>query len=124
VTDPAISDYIVRQRTLHHKLGKKKLVVLISEDMGLTMSESKVGRILGDLKKADRLPKNIKLSLYAKTGRLAENTRKKRKKLRIKDYKPERAGDVVQIDTQGRGSTSSSYVQLAVHVSVWAYIYI
>lgn len=92
-------NYIINQRKEHYRIGKKKLAVLLKEDLSISYSESKVGRILFDLKKRNLLPKHIKISMHAKTGHIHERNTQKSKKLRIKDYKPEKSGDVVQIDT-------------------------
>ncbi len=91
--------YIIEQRKLHYKIGKKKLVILLLEDTGIAYSESKIGRILTDLKKRNLLPTYNKVSMQARTGRVHERIVKKRKKLRRKDYTPEKAGDLVQVDT-------------------------
>jgi putative transposase len=94
-----VVDFIIKQRKEHYRIGKKKLTVLIKEDLGISYSESKIGRILFDLKKRNLLPKYVKISMYARTGHIRERIVKKRKKLRIKDYQPEKAGDLVQVDT-------------------------
>lgn len=94
-----VNDYIINQRKKHYRIGKKKLTILIKEDLGILYSESKVGRILSDLKKRNILPTHVKVSMNAKTGHIYERNIKKRKKVRIKDYKPECSGDVVQVDT-------------------------
>ena len=99
IIDQRVIPYIINQRKLHYRIGKKKLTVLIKEDLNINYSESKVGRILSDLKKRNLLPKYTKVSMHARTGLIHERKVKKRKKLRIKDYKPEKSGDVVQIDT-------------------------
>lgn len=91
--------YIIEQRKLHYKIGKKKLAVLLLEDTCIKYSESKVGRILSDLKHRNLLPTYNKVSMYARTGSVKERIIKKRKKVRRKDYNPEKAGDLVQVDT-------------------------
>ena len=91
--------YILEQRRLHYKIGKKKLTVLLLEDTGMKYSESKIGRILVDLKKRNLLPSYTKVSMYARTGNVKERIIKKRKKIRRKDYNPDKAGDLVQVDT-------------------------
>jgi transposase InsO family protein len=59
-----------------------------------------VGRILNDLKKRDLLPTYSKVSLYGKTGNIhARKPRKKRKKQRRNGYHPEKAGDLMELDT-------------------------
>jgi len=94
-----IKEYIINQRNEHYRLGKEKLATLLEEDKQVYYSFSKVGRILNDLKKEGLLRKPTKLSFYGKTGRLIKRNIKKRKKLRIKDYKPQRQGDLLQLDT-------------------------
>ena len=98
VKTEAIS-YIIEQRKLHYRIGKKKLAVLLLEDTDIKYSESKVGRILADLKHRNLLPTYNKVSMYARTGSVKEKIVRKRKKIRRKDYNPEKAGDLVQIDT-------------------------
>lgn len=94
-----VADYIITQRKLHYRIGKKKLAFLIKEDLNISYSESKIGRILSDLKKRGLLPKYLKISFSGKTGRSHEKRQIKRKKKRIRDYKPEKSGDLMQIDT-------------------------
>ena len=92
-------NYIINQRKEHYRIGKKKIAVLLKEDLNISYSESKIGRILFDLKKRNLLPSYNKVSMYARTGNVKERIIKKRKKLRRKDYNPEKAGDLVQVDT-------------------------
>jgi transposase InsO family protein len=92
-------EYIIKQRKLHYRIGKKKLVVLLKEDLNISYSESKIGRILKDLKNRNLLPSYNKVSMNARTGSVKERIVKKRKKLRRKDYNPEKSGDLVQVDT-------------------------
>jgi transposase InsO family protein len=92
-------EYIIKQRKLHYKIGKKKLAVLLKEDLNISYSESKIGRILKDLKNRNLLPSYNKVSMNARTGYVKERIVKKRKKLRRKDYNPEKSGDLVQVDT-------------------------
>jgi len=100
IVDERINTYLIEQRKLHYRIGKKKLAVLLKEDFGITCSESKVGRILTDLKRRGRLSVPVKVSMYARTGNVTERKPvRKRKKLRRKSYTPEKAGDLVQIDT-------------------------
>jgi transposase-like protein len=63
------------------------------------ISISTVGRIVSDLKKKNKLPQNRKLSYYARSDSFSERNKSKRKKIRRKDYQPESAGDLVQVDT-------------------------
>jgi len=98
VNEKAIS-YIIDQRKLHYRIGKKKLAALLKEELNVVYSESKVGRILSDLKKRNLLPKYAKVSMYARSGMVHERIVHKRKKQRIKGYRPEQAGDLLQVDT-------------------------
>lgn len=77
-----VVDFIIKQRKEHYRIGKKKLMVLIKEDLGISYSESKVGRILFDLKKRNLLPRYVKISMHARTGHIHERIVKKRKKER------------------------------------------
>ena len=97
--DIKVHGYLINQRKEHYRIGKKKLAILLKEDLNISYSESKIGRILSDLKKRNLLPSHNRVSMHAKTGHIHERIIKKRKKLRRKDYNPEKAGDLVQIDT-------------------------
>lgn len=99
IVDPKVSGFIVSQRKIHPRLGKEKLTVLLKEENIVDLSPSTVGRIISDLKNQGRLPQMAKLSFYAKTGNLLERRVEKRKKLRRKGYKPEKTGDLLQLDT-------------------------
>lgn len=81
VIPPAIAAFIIRERTEHPRLGKKKLAVLPREE-GHPVSASYVGRVVDDLKKKGLLPSGRKLSFYARTGEHHEKPMVKRKKLR------------------------------------------
>ena len=76
-----IEQFIIQERTLHPRLGKKKLTPLLC-GAGYDVSESYVGRVLTDLKKRNLLPKPVRLSFYARTGKHHERHISKRKKLR------------------------------------------
>lgn len=67
---------IIKLREEHPRLGKKKLAIL------LNISESYAGRCLNDLKARKLLPMLSKVSFQARTGRVFEQTRTYRKKLR------------------------------------------
>lgn len=65
------------------------------------VSESTIGRVISDLKLKCFIPKrNHKLSFYAGIDLFRERKAKppRIKKLRVKDYRPQTAGDLVQID--------------------------
>jgi transposase InsO family protein len=88
VYDPAYLERVIELRKNHHRLGKKKIAVL------LCVSESYAGRTLADLKKRRLLPAQAHVSVSARTGRMIEHKRLIRKKLR----RPK--GDrVVEVDT-------------------------
>ncbi len=99
IIDERVTTFVIEQRKLHYRIGKKKLSAMIKDEFGIIYSESKLGRILSDLKKKDLLPTYTKVTMYGKTGNVKVRTFTRRKKLRIKDYKPERSGDLVQVDT-------------------------
>lgn len=81
VVSPAVESFIIRERTEHPRFGKKKLAVLLREE-GHAVSESYVGRVIGDFKKKGLLLSGKKLSFYARTGEHREKHTFKRKKLR------------------------------------------
>ena len=97
--DEKAETFLIEQRKLHYRIGKKKLAVLLKEDLDIQYSESKVGRILSDIKKRGLLPAYGKVSMNAKTGMVKQRKDRKRTKLRVKGYRPEKAGDLVQVDT-------------------------
>jgi len=87
-------DHIITIRTEHPGIGKEKLTPLL-RDKGYSVSESYVGRTLGDMKKRGLLPVPVHLSLSARTGTLIEQKPKKHKK---KLRKPS-GHRVLEIDT-------------------------
>ena len=102
-TSPVISDFIIKEREAHPRLGKDKLAELLiplcSEAKISLPSVSTVGRILKDLKDQGRLPKYHRLTVNGRSGRVYDTKRRpKLKKERRGSYRPERAGDLVQID--------------------------
>jgi len=104
IVNPLIERSIIDYRTLHPGVGKeavKPAVDRFCKTRGLkTISESTVGRIIKDLKKQGKLFNGRqKLRLIARTGRLVVRQKKSEKKLRRKDYVPQNAGDLVQIDS-------------------------
>lgn len=99
IVDERVTTFVIEQRKLHYRLGKKKLATMVKDEFGIVYSESKLGRIFNDLKKRGLLPKYQKISYYAKSDTFRQKMRLKRKKIRIKDYRPEKSGDLLQIDT-------------------------
>ena len=88
-----VSARIIALRTTHPRLGKEKLHALLIQE-GYGGSVSTVGRILGDLKKQDKLPRPSHLSFQGKTGAFVERIPTRRKKLRRpKGYR------VLEVDT-------------------------
>jgi len=102
--DPRVLAEAVRLRGLHPRLGKEKLLPLLAafcaaQGVPERLSESRVGRMLGDLKRAGRLPDPSTLRTNGRTGRLHQVRRDRRPKLRRSGYRPSDPGDLVQVDT-------------------------
>jgi len=81
-TAKILTDRIIALRAEHPRLGKDKLYGILKDEGYETGSISTVGRILGDLKKKGLIPKQVKVSLSAKTGKMIERPYKPRKKQR------------------------------------------
>ena len=94
-TPETVKNFILKERTFDPQLSKDKLSVLLKEDGVADCSASTVGRILGDMKKTGSLPKQSKLSYYAKSDTFREKLIIKRKKLRSKGYE----GGLVKADS-------------------------
>ena len=99
---PEHADFIEHYRQIHPGVSKEtiypELMVYCLENNLPIISESTIGRIIGELKSKGKLPQHLKLSYYARTGKLVVKNQKKIKKLRRKDYQPHQAGDLIQID--------------------------
>ena len=95
VIPEAVKDFIVNERKFDPQLSKDKLSVLLRQDCVANLSASTVGRILDDLNKLGVLPKQHKLSYYAKTDTFREKMKLKRKKLRSKGHQ----GGLVKADS-------------------------
>ena len=78
---PEVESFIIKERTIHPKLGKEKLSVLLKQK-GFNLSASTIGRIINDLKLKGKLLKQIHLSLHGHTGNLYELKVRKTKKIR------------------------------------------
>ena len=92
----AVRDFILRERKFDPHLSRDKLSILMRQDGVADLSASTVGRMLSDLKGQGILPKETKLSLSGKTGRLIERKpRKIKKKLRSGDHR----GGLVKADS-------------------------
>ena len=97
-------DFIKDLRNKYPRLGKDKIKPFLDEfclkSNLKTIHPSTIGRILKELKNKNLIPKQIKASFYAKTGKVKIHEAKPRKKkLRRKDYQPENPGDLLQLDT-------------------------
>jgi len=103
-TDQTIANFIIEKRQLRHRLGKDKVKPMLDEFCARNqlrpISASTIGRVLRDLKAQGRLPKNGKVYLSGRTGRMIERTNQASlKKRRRGDYRPKVPGDLLQIDT-------------------------
>lgn len=99
-----IIDFIEVFRVGHPRAGKTiikpELDEFCEKESLNIVSLSTVGRIINDLKKKGKIPKQIKISLYGKTGNIIIRDKKPRKKkIRRNGYQPELPGDLLQIDT-------------------------
>lgn len=93
IVSEEIINKIIELRTLHPRLGKEKIQVLLKTSE-YSKSVSTIGRIISDLKKKGRIPNKVKLSYFATTGNLIERSYKRKKKLRRpKGYR------VLEVDT-------------------------
>ena len=92
--DSLLQQRIIDLRILHPRIGKSKVNHLLNKE-GFVTKESTIGRILGDLKRKDLLPAYNKVSMYAKSGTVRENTHVYKKKLR----RPKDLDECVQVDT-------------------------
>lgn len=103
IVDQKIEKFIIGLRTAHPRTGKEKVKPLLDkfceENKVKTISISTIGRVLDDLKNKNKIPQNKNLSFFAKVDRFHEFRKKKREKIRRKDYQPQEAGDLVQVDT-------------------------
>lgn len=95
-------DFIENYRNEHPGVSKEtiypELLEYCLKNNLPIISESTIGRTIKELKEKGKLPQHLKLSYYARTGKFRVKYQKKIKKLRRKDYQPERAGDLIQID--------------------------
>ena len=119
---PALEKQIIALRIEHPRLGKDKIHALLAA-AGHTQSVSTIGRILNDLKQANRLPNPVRLSLSARTGTLIERKPIKRKKKlrRPKGYRVLEVDTIVRfidgvkryiltgVDTEGRTAFAAAY---------------
>ena len=102
--DYRIEEEIIKLRKDHPRLGKEKISILLKKfckegNIEYKFKPPTVGRILTNLKERDLLPTYTKVSMYGKTGVVRAKKQAKRKKKRIKDYKPKDSDNLVQVDT-------------------------
>lgn len=95
VVPEAVATFIMAERQYDPSLSKDKLAVLLKQDGVANLSASTVGRMLNDLKRQGRLPKSVRLSFFARIGRLIERSNKRKVKLRSKGHQ----GDLIKADT-------------------------
>ena len=97
-------EQILALRKRYPELGKSKLKPMLDEicreGQREFISEFTIGRIVAKLKAKGLLQKTGKVTLYAKTGRIAKhhNAKPRLKKQRRGNYRPQNPGDLVQID--------------------------
>lgn len=93
---PQSVEDLIRQEREWERIGKEKLAKLLRDDGIANLSDSTVGRMIGDLKKQGKLPDPVKYSLSGKTGNMIERKqRKSREKLRSKGH----FGQLAKADT-------------------------
>jgi transposase InsO family protein len=95
-----IINYVKEVKLSHPKLGKDKISILLKQDLNEEVSPVSVFNIIKDLKQRGELQDRVKVRFGVKTGKMTIIKPFKRKtKLRIKDYKPDAPGDLIQLDT-------------------------
>lgn len=95
-----IEEYILNIKLDHPKLGRDKIAHLIQVDLHKEISPASVQNIINDLKNRGLLKTYTKLRFSVKTGKqIIIKPFKRKPKQRIKDYKPDSPGDLVQLDT-------------------------
>lgn len=103
VVDQFIEKYILDCRAAHPGADKVTITPVLrqaSEAAGIKpVSESTVGRIIHDLKQRGKLPKNNRVGINGRTGRLHTREPKRIKKVRRKGFQPCQPGDLVEVDT-------------------------
>ena len=104
VVHPFIEAFIIKYRSDHPGADKTTITLVLASacsSAGIkSVSESTVGRIIHDLKVKGRLPRSTKITINARTGKLmARERRKPKHKERRKGLRPEKPGDIVQMDT-------------------------
>ena len=101
--DSRIKNFIKDYRREHPRAGKEKikpdLDIFCQEQEINTISESTIGRVISELKEKGQIPRQFKVSVYGRTGKVViRELKSKKKKLRRKGYQPDNPGDLFQID--------------------------
>ena len=103
VIHPLIGEFIIDYRIQHPGADKTTVTPALigaCRRAGVKpVSESSVGRIIHDLKQRGRLPRNNRIVINGKTGKLRTLEAHRVKKTRRKGFRPSKPGDLVQIDT-------------------------
>ena len=104
IVNPFITEFIINYRTNHPGADKTTITPALTQACvraGVkAVSESSIGRIIHDLKERGRLPKNSRVRLNGGTGKVHEiKPRKAIKKIRRKDFRPVKPGDLVEMDS-------------------------
>ena len=101
---PTHLEFIESYRKEHPGADKATILPVLSAfcfAIGINpVSESTIGRIIKELKDKGRIPSyQVITSINGKTGNLRiRGTRKKEHKLRVGSFKPQKPGDLVQVD--------------------------
>lgn len=99
---PMIEEFIRDYRIKHPRAGQYVIKVVLDkfcEEKGLKkISESSIAKIIKKLKERGEIGYGYKMSYNARSGKISVRIVKRKKKERRKGYRPEKAGDLVQID--------------------------
>ena len=99
--NPLVIDFIKDYRLAHHGIGqdaiKPALDIYCLQNNLKTVSRCTIARIIKKLKQNGML--KTRVSLYAARGNVWARKTKRKRKLRRKHYKPQRPGDLVQLDS-------------------------
>ena len=104
IVHPIIIEFVLKYRADHPGADKTTITPALAaacQDAGIKpISESTVGRIIHDLKERGKLPKSTKITINGRTGQLlVREARQRKKKMRRKDFLPQKPGDLIQMDT-------------------------
>jgi len=104
IVHPFIEDFIIKYRNVHPGADKTTIFPALATACGSNgvkpISESTVGRIIHDLKENGRLPRSNRITINGRTEKLLVREKKpSRKKTRRNGFRPEKPGDIIQMDT-------------------------